>query len=142
MKKFPLHDELVQNAVWVSVPDRIEVTLENVPYFYDRFDSVTKEIPVDDLFEEFCDDQTLTDGDIREEAWKEAKVIDSIDADGTEVSHYRVDVLWWHIASLKLPGTSVKRFKHLTKLAEIVLVIPHSNAEEERPFSIVRKNKM
>ena len=27
------------------------------------------------------------------------------------------------------------------KVAELILVLPHSNAEEERLFSIVRKNK-
>ena len=38
---------------------------------------------------------------------------------------------------MKVTGTSTKRFK----FAEIVLVISHSNAEQERLFSIVRKNK-
>ena len=60
---------------------------------------------------------------------------------GTEVFHYRVDILWWYIAHMKQPGPSAKRFQHLTRIAEAVLVIPHSNAEEERLFSIVRKNK-
>ena len=42
---------------------------------------------------------------------------------------------------------SVKRFKYLIKLfkylikAELMLVMPHSNAELKRLFSIVRKNK-
>ena len=35
----------------------------------------------------------------------------------------------------------MKRFKLLPKLAELVLVIPHSNADSEGLFSIVRKNK-
>ena len=35
---------------------------------------------------------------------------------------------------------SVKRFKYLIK-AELMLVMPHSNAELKRLFSIVRKNK-
>lgn len=46
-----------------------------------------------------------------------------------------------NIAHMKQPGSSAKRFQHLTRIAEAVLVIPHSNAEEERLFSIVRKNK-
>ena len=40
-----------------------------------------------------------------------------------------------------LPESSTRRFKHLHKLAEAVLVISHSNAGEERLFSMVRKNK-
>ena len=55
--------------------------------------------------------------------------------------HYRMDVVSWYLANLNTPGTSVKRFHNLAKIAEIVLVIPHSNVEQERLFSIVRKNK-
>ena len=33
------------------------------------------------------------------------------------------------------------RFAHLCKVACLVLLIPHSNAEEERVFSMIRKNK-
>jgi hypothetical protein len=36
---------------------------------------------------------------------------------------------------------SQKRFARLSRVAMLVLVIPHSNAEEERVFSMVRKNK-
>ena len=35
----------------------------------------------------------------------------------------------------------MKRFKLLPKLAEVVLVIPHNNADLEKLFSIMRKNK-
>jgi len=33
------------------------------------------------------------------------------------------------------------RFPRLAKVAQLVLVIPHSNAQEDRVFSIVMKNK-
>ena len=33
------------------------------------------------------------------------------------------------------------RRNRLSKIAKLILVIPHSNAEEERVFSMVRKNK-
>ena len=61
--------------------------------------------------------------------------------DGEVSFHYRVDVLWWHIAKLVIPGTAAKQFKPLPKVAGLVLVLPHSNAGEEQLFSIVRKNK-
>ena len=32
-------------------------------------------------------------------------------------------------------------FSRLSKIAKLVLVLPHSNAGEERVFSIIRKNK-
>ena len=31
---------------------------------------------------------------------------------GTEVFHYRVDILWWYIAHMKQPGSSAKRFQN------------------------------
>ena len=55
--------------------------------------------------------------------------------------HFRSDVLWSYIADMKLPGSNAKRFTFLAKLAEIILIIPHSNAEWERLVSIVTKNK-
>ena len=38
-----------------------------------------------------------------------------------------------------LDGTG--RFTRLSRIAMLILVLPHSNAEEERVFSMVRKNK-
>ena len=54
---------------------------------------------------------------------------------------YRTDVLWHCISHIKLVETSLNRLKCLPLIASIVLVIPHSNADQERLFSIVRKNK-
>lgn len=40
-----------------------------------------------------------------------------------------------------IPESSARRFRYLVNVAELVLVLPHSNAGEERLFSMVRKNK-
>ena len=57
-----------------------------------------------------------------------------------DVSYYRQDVLWQHLSTLKSSdGRNV--FRRLSKVAMLVLLIPHSNADEERIFSMVRKNK-
>ena len=56
--------------------------------------------------------------------------------------HFRVDVLWYFLSQIKITGTSLSRFKLLPRIASIVLVIPHSNADHERLFSIVRKSKI
>jgi len=47
--KFPLREGLIQNAVWISAPQRIEGEWRNVEYFYDRFDGAFHEIPVNAL---------------------------------------------------------------------------------------------
>ena len=42
---------------------------------------------------------------------------------------------------MQIAGTTMKRFKFLPKVAWVVLVLPHSNADLERLFSIAKKNK-
>lgn len=69
-----------------------------------------------------------------------ARVIDG-EVDGEVLFHYRVDVLWRHIARFGIPETASKQFTYLPNVAELVLVLPHSNAGKGQLFSIVRKNK-
>lgn len=49
-----------------------------------------------------------------------------------------MDILWQYISTMTTPDHT-PRFSMLVKVAMLVLVIPH--AEEERVFSMVRKNK-
>ena len=95
---------------------------------------------IDELYDEFCDYKSLTDEGIGLTAWKEAKVVDG-SVNDQEIFHYRVDILWWHLSQMVIPESSAKRFCHLQNVAELVVVLPHSNAGEERLFSMVRKNK-
>ena len=86
------------------------------------------------LAEEFVDYQLLREEDIPQRVWDKAKV----EEDGDK--HYRMDVLWHYFSTLK-SGDGRQRFKRLSNIAMLVLTIPHSNADEERVFSMVRKNK-
>ena len=63
--------------------------------------------------------------------------LDGKDSDENEIFHYQIDFLWWYLSNLTIIGTIVLRFKYLIMVAEIVLVMPRSNAELERLFSIV-----
>ena len=54
---------------------------------------------------------------------------------------YRVDVLWTYLKDVKKPGTRESEFDLLFKVAEVIMTIPHSNAGEERIFSLINKNK-
>lgn len=67
--------------------------------------------------------------------------MDSVEEDRLVECHYGADVLWWQIVQMQQPETSVPRLRNLSKVARTVLVIPHSNAEEERLFSMIRKSK-
>ncbi len=142
-KKFPLNNTLICNAVWVNVPDRINSKWAQVQYLFDFFPNLMSAISADGIYEAFTDYQTLNDNDFEERAWEDARILEGVkkDMDGEISFHFRIDVLWSYIADMKIPGSNAKRFKFLPKLAEIVLIIPHSNAELERLFSIVKKNK-
>ncbi len=90
---------------------------------------------MDTLSEEFVEYQLLRNKDIPSQVWDKASIF--IDDDHT---YHRMDVVWNYIGTLKAPDGRL-RFNRLSKVAKLVLVIPHSNAEEERVFSMVRKSK-
>jgi hypothetical protein len=72
----------------------------------------------------------LNDEDIPQIIWDKAKV-GSSEEDGDE--HYRMDIIWHYLSTVK-SGDGRLRFKKLSKIAMLVLTIPHSNADEERVF--------
>ena len=51
-----------------------------------------------------------------------------------------MDIIWGHMSKMKSAGGTIL-FPRLCKVAQLVLILPHSNVEEERVFSMVTKNK-
>ena len=82
------------------------------------------------LGEEFLDYQLMEHTRVPKNVWQSALVI------GEESQHYRMDVIWGHLSTMKSPD-GMPRFPKLAKVAQLVLVLPHSNAQEERVFSLV-----
>ena len=140
LNKFPVTEAVLQHGKWINVSNRLEARWERVEFFLTRFQSFFVNMNTDKLYDEFYDYQALNDGDIGDKAWNEAKVIDG-SVDDVEEFHYRVDILWWYTAHMLVPGSATCMFRYLQKVAELVLVLPHSNAGEERLFSIIGKNK-
>ena len=54
--------------------------------------------------------------------------------------YHRMDIIWDYLSSLKAPDHAA-RILRLSKIAMLVLLILHSNVQEERIFSMVHKNK-
>ena len=75
--------------------------------------------------------------DFTESALDEATIRVDIDGDSKT---YRIDILWYYLYMMKIPGTNKSKFENLFKLAKVVLSVVHSNAEEESLLSRVRKN--
>ena len=89
---------------------------------------------MDVLPEEFVEYQLLRNEDIPPHVWDKASIV--VD----DHTYHRMDIVWHHISTLKAPDGRL-RFSHLSKVAMLVLIIPHSNGKEEHVFSMVCKNK-
>ena len=77
----------------------------------------------------------MRDSDIPECVWQSALVKDK------ETQHRRMDIIWSHMSTTMKHPDGSPRFQKLARVALLVLTLPHSNAEEERVFSLVTKNK-
>ena len=78
-------------------------------------------------------DQLLQDSSIPESVWESALVVEK------ERCH-RMDVNWSYLRTVKHADGTLA-FQKLADVAILVLTLPNSNAEEERVFSLVNKNK-
>ena len=110
-----------------------------VHHFACRFKSLlpySSPAELDNLLEEFREYQMLNDTDIPEDVWRKATVVEE---EGGPTYH-RMDIIWHYLSTLRAPDNTL-RFARLSNIAMLVLIVPHSNAEEERVFSMVRKNK-
>ncbi|XP_041470149.1 uncharacterized protein LOC121419757 [Lytechinus variegatus] len=135
VEHLPLDDRLLKNAAFVNFMRRENATLSEVEFFVDRFSTLLPyQSPqeMDRLAEEFTTYQLMEEDTIPRDVWTRAKV--------SEEGHYRMDVIWQHLSNMKAPDNS-PLLPRLAKVAELVLFLPHSNAQEERVFSMVRKNK-
>ena len=135
---FPLKDEFLHSARFLNFEKREEATFDAVESFVHRFPhlhALMEPHEMELLQEEFISYQLLRDTDIPPEVWAEAKVGED------EEKYYQIDILWGYLCKVLQIGSSEPMFMRLAKVAVSVLVVPHSNASEERVFSMVRKNK-
>ena len=103
-------------------------------YFHRYPNLLTFEEPseFDSLTEEFNKYQLLRDSDIPDHVMESCK---------TDRGDLKLDSLWSFIGQMKDHAENALLFMRLCKVVRLILTIPHSNAEEERVFSIVKKNK-
>ena len=122
-ERLPLKDELVRNSAFVHVWSRMNASFSQVEYFTDRFpflQDLALAEEADKLQEEFFNYQTY------------------------EFPHHLTDeksdiALWLHLGHQKTQS-GLLQFGRLFRVASAILVIPHSNAQEEGLFSMIRKN--
>ena len=96
---------------------------------------------INSSYDQFVNFQTLSEEELPNGALAGAIIWEFEDEDGKTQNDYKMDVLWYHLQSMKRPVGNNKRFNILFGVAQIVLLIPHSNAASECLFSFVNKNK-
>jgi len=92
------------------------------------------------LKDEFISYQLLEKSDVPTSVWERATIYVEDSETSSKPSLYSMDVVWGYLSTRKTADGS-DQFSLLSQVAQLVLTIPHSNAAEERVFSMVRKNK-
>ena len=132
VKWLPLDDPLYKCSRFIEFSNRSKVSFDELTElltsFLQRFDNYIKDPhQLDDLEEEYQQYEMMCDNDIPKEICEDSlvKVLEGR-------SYYRMDIIWSEIK---------KSLPKLANIALFLLTIPHSNAGEERIFSIIGKNK-
>ena len=139
-KWFPLAEPIIKESQFLDFDKKEDCDFSMVCTFIERYPKVftftSKEL--DMVHEEFLDYQSMSIDEIPQHVWDKAVCHEHV-GPGSKVTYHRMDRIWGHIADMKLPGTYTARFARLAKVAQLVLTIPHSNAGEERVFSVIHK---
>ncbi|XP_071487576.1 uncharacterized protein [Diadema antillarum] len=118
MKKFPMKSEFIEHASVADPRHRLNARFSSVCYFVKKFHLL--EDHIDQLELEFANYQV--------------DKLESVSLD------QRIDDIWMAISQIRDKISSKEKYVHLPRIMYAILSVPHSNAEDERIFSIVRKN--
>lgn len=131
----PFKDELLSKVAWVGFENRLKANFSAIEYIVGRYSTIfpSGSIDMNKLSEQFLAYQLLVEEDIPSTVKESAGL--------SQEDYFRVDILWSYLKSVKKPGSSEYEFDLLFKVAEVIMTIPHSNAGEERIFSLINKNK-
>ena len=143
ISKLPLQDDTLIHARFVDFFQRENASLEDVEFILKNYRTVlpTTSRETHLLQEEFVEYQLLSNEDIPKKVWDEAqRKLSNEENEEKSSSSFRMDVIWGYLSSLKL-GNGRHNFSGIKDVAKTVLILPHSNAGEERVFSLIRKNK-
>ena len=122
LDRYPFNDELLLNAQVVDIKKRQRAKFSSVTYFVERFKLLDID-KMDDLESEF-------------NMYQIDELIGLTLKEGM-----RIDLQWHQISEMTNDIGGGKKYPLLSKIMKAVLVIFHSNADCERVFSVVGKNK-
>ena len=124
LAKFPFSDSTMKELAFLHPRNRSKTTIAGIVNLTKRFTSFTSD-DIDSVVMEFQDYRAVPD-----------EQLPSIrDQDSAAIDHF-----WAQMAQVKsVTDLSMQRFGFLSQLAKHLLILPHSNADPERLFSMVRK---
>ena len=134
MKNFPLNHQVLKHASFVNYEERLSVDISSAEFFINRYPNFFRNLNLDNLHDEFIDYKTSSDLPV--DVVKLATVTET-----KGQNFIRMDIVWDHLSKVKDVSGNLK-FPILSKVAKLVLTIPHSNADAERVFSMIGKNKI
>ena len=124
LAKFPFADDTLKDLAFLDPRNREKTTSSGLIALANRFTEFTTD-EIDDLVTEFRDYRVALDIELPE-----------VSADVSAA----LDHFWAAVAEVRsVTDSETCRFGTLARLAKILLVLPHSNADPERLFSMVRK---
>ena len=119
IEKLPFNDEVIRKASVADIDKRVNAKFSDLEYFLNRFNC---------LMPKGCDKDTV------ELEFAMYQTSDFVVGEA-------IDKTWADIGKIKHDGAQDYIFKNLSHVMLGILCIPHSNAQCERVFSCVRKNK-
>lgn len=123
-EKFPVRDKVLTNLSVVNPENQEDVTPEQILTLAERFPNAVK-------------------ADVKEQLHLEVLDYTSTNLEKV-IPNYRnlaVDEFWGRLSKVKSVNTGQVRFKELCQLMKLLLVLPNSNCDVERAFSLVRHIK-
>ena len=122
-KSYPFKDDVLVNAEIIDVAKRTNIKLSQWMFYVKKFPQCLSPQEKEQVEDEFCHFQA--------DRFSEEILQPDV----------RIDQVWHSISKLTSPATGKPKYTSLYKIARLLLVMYHSNADCERIFSLVNKNK-
>ncbi|KAK6481138.1 hypothetical protein HHUSO_G17313 [Huso huso] len=138
-KKLPFKEPVLERSQFIDFQQKMDCDVNDALYFVYRFSHL---LPYGDpkeqdkLSDEFLDYQLMEEKDIPRSIWEQA-----VSRVSEQEVYHRMDKVWAHMATIKSPVTGMPKLPMLSKVEQLILTLPHSNADAERVFSMIGLNK-
>ncbi|XP_078538683.1 uncharacterized protein LOC144823754 [Lissotriton helveticus] len=142
LEVLPVHDEVLKHARVFNFFEKHKYGFESVLFMVERFKTYLKFTKKELTFlkQEFVTYQVIDFADVPAKTWEDATI--KVNCASGEIDAYRIDVVWFHLERDFIFRSSHRsKLFLLSKIARLLFTLPHSNADEERVFSCVIKNK-